>query len=146
MVYCLIYPDVQVYLCDKCNSGESEVESTMVSRGLPLRSRSTTALTSVVTRAHKQMKVTKLPKILRLHLKRFRWMGGGSHRDKIGIHVQFDEMLDMAPFCVDNSRATRTQYRLCGVIIHHGRGFNCGHYTSYCWHSVGRWVQILKKI
>ena len=26
-------------------------------------------------------------------------------------------------------------YDLASVIVHHGNGFGCGHYTSYCWNN-----------
>ena len=26
-------------------------------------------------------------------------------------------------------------YDLAGVIVHHGTGFACGHYTAYCWNN-----------
>lgn len=42
----------------------------------------------------------------------------------------------MAPYCerqaCDRDSAV---YRLAAVVIHHGRGFGSGHYTSYCWNS-----------
>lgn len=26
-------------------------------------------------------------------------------------------------------------YDLTSIIVHHGNGFACGHYTSYCWNN-----------
>ncbi|XP_065840514.1 ubiquitin carboxyl-terminal hydrolase 44-B-like [Oscarella lobularis] len=92
--------------------------------------------------ATKQLKVKQLPDVLRLHLKRFRWCG--KRREKISVHVPFPIDLDMEPYvCNENELLQPTQvlYRLTGVIMHHGRGFISGHYTSYCWNPEAEtWV------
>lgn len=38
---------------------------------------------------------------------------------------------------MDDDDDPECRYRLCGVIEHHGRGFNSGHYTSDAWNSAG---------
>ncbi|XP_045175243.2 ubiquitin carboxyl-terminal hydrolase 44-like [Mercenaria mercenaria] len=109
-----------IYACEKCNKG---------------RSKSGT----VYTEAKKQLLINELPPILRLHLKRFRW-SGRIHREKISTHVATDELLDLKPFC-SNNIDPQPQYRLFGVIIHHGRGFGSGHYTAYTWNKEAEsWV------
>lgn len=60
----------------------------------------------------------------------FRW-SGRLHREKIHTPVMFDEVLDMKPFC--DSVTADVNYRLIGVVIHHGTGFKSGHYTANCW-------------
>ncbi|XP_048241529.1 ubiquitin carboxyl-terminal hydrolase 44-like [Haliotis rufescens] len=104
----------QTYSCDRCNSR----------RRLPK--------SKIYTDAQKRFVVNKLPPVLRLHLKRFRW-SGRNHREKISTHVAFEEELNMTPYCTNIPDIC--QYRLTSVVIHHGRGFGSGHYTSYCYNS-----------
>ncbi|KAL4224627.1 Ubiquitin carboxyl-terminal hydrolase 49 [Mactra antiquata] len=110
-----------IYACEKCNKGRSKSSGT------------------IYTEAKKQLLINKLPPILRLHLKRFRW-SGRIHREKISTHVATDELLDLKPFC-SNTKDMLCQYELFGVIIHHGRGFGSGHYTAYTWNNeADSWV------
>ncbi|KAG8439595.1 hypothetical protein GDO86_005689 [Hymenochirus boettgeri] len=95
-------------------------------------------------KAQKQLMVCQLPQVLRLHLKRFRW-SGRNHREKIGVHVRFDQMLNMEPYCCRESTATlRTNcfiYDLSAIVMHHGKGFGSGHYTAFCYNPEGGfWV------
>ncbi|ESO87012.1 hypothetical protein LOTGIDRAFT_166748 [Lottia gigantea] len=105
-----------IYSCENCNKARKE------SKSKP----------SILCEACKQLLINKLPPVLRLHLKRFRW-SGRYHREKIAAHVRFDEDLDMSPYCSDSVGWTSCTYRLAGVVVHHGWGFGSGHYTSYCW-------------
>uniref|UniRef100_A0A8C2GEH9 Ubiquitin carboxyl-terminal hydrolase n=1 Tax=Cyprinus carpio TaxID=7962 RepID=A0A8C2GEH9_CYPCA len=98
----------------------------------------------VLTEAQKQLMVHKLPHVLRLHLKRFRW-SGRNHREKIGVHVQFEQELNMEPYCCkDSSNVPHPQhflYQLSAVVMHHGKGFGSGHYTAFCYNTEGGfWV------
>ncbi|XP_022323402.2 ubiquitin carboxyl-terminal hydrolase 44-like [Crassostrea virginica] len=115
----------KIYRCEKCNARR--------------KSKSTN---STFTEAQKRLLLKKLPPVLRLHLKRFRW-SGRNHREKICTQVAFDEVLDIEPFC-DKSEmegGESYQYNLMGVIIHHGRGFGSGHYTACCWNSeANSWI------
>ncbi|XP_028394240.1 ubiquitin carboxyl-terminal hydrolase 44-like [Dendronephthya gigantea] len=93
--------------------------------------------------AQKQLQIAELPEILRLHLKRFRWYC--QTRGKIVSHVQFDMKLDMKPYCHELYFESYTDedfvYKLSGVIIHMGTGFDAGHYVAYCWNEqAGSWV------
>ncbi|XP_075065522.1 ubiquitin carboxyl-terminal hydrolase 44 isoform X2 [Mixophyes fleayi] len=95
-------------------------------------------------KAQKQLMVCGLPQVLRLHLKRFRW-SGRNHREKIGVHVRFDQMLNMEPYCCRESTATLKAdsfiYDLSAVVMHHGKGFGSGHYTAFCYNPEGGfWV------
>lgn len=158
-----------------------------------LGSESTLRLTS----ATQTIRLTRLPRVLRLHIKRFRWIG--RQREKVGCHVSFPLILDLSEFMlnstdqaecsqphlfsphlmdritqvdsqiscsksncstpvvdlatapasptssssstskctrIDESQSGQTPrrflYHLTGVIVHHGRGFQSGHYTAYC--------------
>ncbi|XP_057710639.1 ubiquitin carboxyl-terminal hydrolase 44 [Corythoichthys intestinalis] len=111
-----------IYACDYCNSTRRRPLSKVV----------------VLTPAQKQLTVRKMPQVLRLHLKRFRW-SGRNHREKIGVHVSFDQLLDMDPYCC--GEPGRYLYELSAVVMHHGKGFGSGHYTAYCYNSAGGfWV------
>jgi len=87
------------------------------------------------------MELYRLPKILILHLKRFKtnkvfnigqtYFSGGS--SKINTFVQFpgcDEELDMTHYCTGNFSKNKILYQLIGVSNHFG-GMGGGHYTAY---------------
>uniref|UniRef100_A0A3Q3WK82 Ubiquitin carboxyl-terminal hydrolase n=1 Tax=Mola mola TaxID=94237 RepID=A0A3Q3WK82_MOLML len=117
-----------IYACDHCNTARRRTFSKSV----------------LLTEAQKQLTVHKLPQVLRLHLKRFRW-SGRNHREKIGVHVSFDQLLNMEPYCCRDSagspRPKHFLYDLSAVVMHHGKGFGSGHYTSYCYNTEGGfWV------
>ncbi|XP_074554825.1 ubiquitin carboxyl-terminal hydrolase 44 [Halichoeres trimaculatus] len=130
-----------IYACDQCNAARRRSSSKPV----------------ILTEAQKQLMVHKLPQVLRLHLKRFRW-SGRNHREKIGVHVSFDQLLNMEPYCCRDSacsspsspsspsstgspRPKHFLYDLSAVVMHHGKGFGSGHYTSYCYNTEGGfWV------
>lgn len=118
----------KIYACDQCNSKRRKSSSK------PL----------ILTEAQKQLVTHKLPHVLRLHLKRFRW-SGRNHREKIGVHVSFDQVLNMEPYCCrESTGALGTNYftyDLAAVVMHHGKGFGSGHYTAYCYNTDGGlWV------
>lgn len=132
-----------IYACDQCNSARRRSSSKPV----------------ILTEAQKQLMVHKLPQVLRLHLKRFRW-SGRNNREKIGVHVSFDQLLNMEPYCclepspkgvpcssnsspnsASSTCPTHFIYELSAVVMHHGKGFGSGHYTSYCYNTDGAfWV------
>uniref|UniRef100_A0A3Q2NT57 Ubiquitin carboxyl-terminal hydrolase n=1 Tax=Fundulus heteroclitus TaxID=8078 RepID=A0A3Q2NT57_FUNHE len=115
-----------IYACDQCNAARRRTFSKAV----------------ILTEAQKQLMVYKLPQVLRLHLKRFRW-SGRNHREKIGVHVSFDQLLNMEPYCCRESspKGVHFLYELSAVVMHHGKGFGSGHYTAYCYNTEGGfWV------
>ncbi|KAJ3602443.1 hypothetical protein NHX12_030198 [Muraenolepis orangiensis] len=117
-----------IYACNQCNK----------------RRRKTSHKPLVLSEACKQLLIYRLPQVLRLHLKRFRW-SGRNHREKIGVHVAFDQVLNIKPYCCTGSdhvvhRGGYT-YDLSAVVMHHGKGFGSGHYTAYCYNTEGAfWV------
>lgn len=118
----------KIYACDLCNTKRRKFSSKPV----------------ILTEAQKQLMVCQLPQVLRLHLKRFRW-SGRNHREKIGVHVSFDQMLNMEPYCCRDSTKTLIPecfiYDLSAVVMHHGKGFGSGHYTAFCYNPEGGfWV------
>ncbi|XP_033019246.1 ubiquitin carboxyl-terminal hydrolase 44 [Lacerta agilis] len=118
----------KIYACDQCNTKRRKFSSKPI----------------ILTEAQKQLMVCRLPQVLRLHLKRFRW-SGRNHREKIGVHVSFDQTLNMEPYCCRESLKSLVPdcfiYDLSAVVMHHGKGFGSGHYTAYCYNSEGGfWV------
>ncbi|XP_077337509.1 ubiquitin carboxyl-terminal hydrolase 49-like isoform X1 [Lithobates pipiens] len=117
----------RIYACDQCNS----------------RRRKSSPKPLVLSEAKKQLMIFRLPQVLRLHLKRFRW-SGRNHREKIGVHVFFDQVLNMEPYCrgaLSPSDPGTYLYDLSAVVMHHGKGFGSGHYTAYCYNTEGGfWV------
>ncbi|KAM9311672.1 ubiquitin carboxyl-terminal hydrolase 44 [Gastrophryne carolinensis] len=118
----------KIYACEQCNKKRRKFSSKPV----------------ILTEAQKQLMVCRLPQVLRLHLKRFRW-SGRNHREKIGVHVRFDQMLNMKPYCCRESTASLKAdhfiYDLSAVVMHHGKGFGSGHYTAFCFNPEGGfWV------
>ncbi|XP_030076459.1 ubiquitin carboxyl-terminal hydrolase 49 [Microcaecilia unicolor] len=118
----------RIYACDQCNS----------------RRRKSSPKPLVLSEAKKQLLLYRLPQVLRLHLKRFRW-SGRNHREKIGVHVFFDQVLNMEPYCCRDTLASRDNatyvYDLSAVVMHHGKGFGSGHYTAFCYNTEGGfWV------
>ncbi|XP_043943569.1 ubiquitin carboxyl-terminal hydrolase 44 [Protopterus annectens] len=118
----------KIYACDQCNTKRRKFSSKPV----------------ILTEAQKQLMVHRLPQVLRLHLKRFRW-SGRNHREKIGVHVQFNPVLNMKPYCyIESTYSLKPEcftYDLAAVVMHHGKGFGSGHYTAYCKNTGGGfWV------
>ncbi|CAG9791001.1 unnamed protein product [Diatraea saccharalis] len=84
----------------------------------------------------KQFWIRRLPNVLCLHLKRFRWRN--YFRTKVDTSITFPlRALDMSRFVLANVPDTRrsglgTQlYDLAAVIVHHGSGAASGHYTAF---------------
>lgn len=83
--------------------------------------------------ALKQMLISHPPAVLTLHLKRFQQVGYSVC--KVNRHVQFPQILDLAPFCSLNCKGvkegeTQVLYSLFGIVEHSGT-MRSGHYTAY---------------
>ncbi|CAG5981228.1 unnamed protein product [Menidia menidia] len=79
-----------------------------------------------------------------VHIPKTRW-SGRNHREKIGVHVAFDQVLNIRPYCCTDSGHSVHRggftYDLSAVVMHHGKGFGSGHYTAYCYNTEGGfWV------
>ncbi|XP_041980648.1 ubiquitin carboxyl-terminal hydrolase 3-like [Aricia agestis] len=84
----------------------------------------------------KQFWIRRLPNVLCLHLKRFRWHN--YFRTKVDTCISFPlKALDMSRFVLSNVPDTRRSglgsqlYDLAAVIVHHGSGAGSGHYTAF---------------
>jgi len=85
-------------------------------------------------KAVKRLSLYKLPKVLVISLKRFRW--GASSRDKVTADVNFpiDEPLDVRPFLAQerpSAAGDNCLYDIVGVANHIG-GTGFGHYIAHC--------------
>ncbi|XP_072308360.1 ubiquitin carboxyl-terminal hydrolase 49 [Eucyclogobius newberryi] len=117
-----------IYACNHCNK----------------RRRKSSHKPLILSEARKQLLIYRLPQVLRLHLKRFRW-SGRNHREKIGVHVAFDQVLNIKAYsCTGAGQSVHRGgyvYDLSAVVMHHGKGFGSGHYTAYCYNTEGGfWV------
>ncbi|XP_062314223.1 ubiquitin carboxyl-terminal hydrolase 16 isoform X1 [Osmerus eperlanus] len=87
----------------------------------------------VYTDALKQILISSPPPVLTLHLKRFQQVGYSVC--KVNRHVDFPQILDLAPFCSVNCKGvtegdTQVLYSLYGIVEHSGT-MRSGHYTAY---------------
>jgi ubiquitin carboxyl-terminal hydrolase 4/11/15 len=88
--------------------------------------------------ATKKMELYKLPKILIIHLKRFK--SQGYYREKLSTHIQFPESgLDLSPYVIGPEKSPI--YDLYAISNHFGN-LGGGHYTAYCYNSSrGEWME-----
>lgn len=75
----------------------------------------------------KRFWIRRLPNVLCLHIKRFRW--NNFFRTKIDLRISFPiTSMDMSQFVLSNGPETRRSsagnnvYDLAAVIVHHGNG------------------------
>uniref|UniRef100_W5K6H1 Ubiquitin carboxyl-terminal hydrolase n=1 Tax=Astyanax mexicanus TaxID=7994 RepID=W5K6H1_ASTMX len=83
--------------------------------------------------ALKQMLISSPPPVLTLHLKRFQQVGYSVC--KVNRHVQFPQLLDLAPFCSTSCKGVyegeeQVLYSLYGIVEHSGT-MRSGHYTAF---------------
>ncbi|XP_060603431.1 ubiquitin carboxyl-terminal hydrolase 3-like [Ruditapes philippinarum] len=93
-------------------------------------------------RSTKKFWIRRLPNVLCLHLKRFKWVT--SFRQKLETYIEFPlTNLDMNKYILDMHETRGTSvgsniYDLAAVIVHHGSGAGSGHYTAYVLNE-GQW-------
>lgn len=98
-------------------------------------------------RSTKRFWIRRLPNVLCLHIKRFRW--SYCSRTKLDTYISFPvNSLDMSQFLLSSvcdQRETRqgnpagsNLYDLAAVIVHHGSGAGSGHYTAFAIND-GQW-------
>lgn len=95
--------------------------------------------------AYKASLLIQPPKVLCIHIQRRHFDGSGMM--KVSRHVQFEEELDLAPYCTTNGKNSslekqsilttpssllkpRMSYKLMSIIEHKGNAYG-GHYQTY---------------
>ncbi|NXN30948.1 UBP50 hydrolase, partial [Nycticryphes semicollaris] len=77
--------------------------------------------------------ITKAPRIIIFHLKRFEWQD--KHKGKLSTAIRYPlNNLDLSPYMAQPVRRA-TEYSLSAVVNHSGF-LDDGHYTALCKHSV----------
>ncbi|CAB66456.1 ubiquitin C-terminal hydrolase Ubp9 [Schizosaccharomyces pombe] len=89
--------------------------------------------------AEKRMKIKKLPKILSLHLKRFKYNETQEGHDKLFYTIVFTNEMRLFTTTEDAENAERMYY-LSSVIVHVGGGPHRGHYVSIVRTKTYGWV------
>lgn len=88
--------------------------------------------------ATKRLRVKRLPQILALHLKRFKYMEQSHRYTKLSHRVVFPWELKIFNTSDDATNADR-MYDLTAVVVHCGSGPNRGHYITIV-KSYGYWL------
>jgi len=102
------------------------------------------------TTATKQVFIETLPPVLILHLKRFQYDSTTKRAEKIwkkvGYPLELEIPKEVFPTSARNKLAVHgglPRYRLTGVIYHHGKNANGGHYTVDIRRQDGKeWVRL----
>ncbi|KAI6652549.1 Ubiquitin carboxyl-terminal hydrolase 45-like [Oopsacas minuta] len=134
----ILYGD---YLCIHCNpqlsddNGDDDKEGSQESIDLSK---------CLFSDATKQFHIKSLPPILTIHLKRFSQVG--LRLQKIGKQISFPLVLDMSPYCVNDTLVARDSdnsilYCLRGIVSHSG-GMLGGHYIAYV--NIADWSSQVK--
>ncbi|CAG8727226.1 4488_t:CDS:2 [Gigaspora margarita] len=82
--------------------------------------------------------LTRLPEILIIQVKRFRYDRGLQRSVKANNYMSYSEILDMSEFCENPDEDAR--YRLSASIVHVGSTPRSGHYYAYAKTASG-WVK-----
>ncbi|GBB91435.1 hypothetical protein RclHR1_18730001 [Rhizophagus clarus] len=84
-----------------------------------------------LVKATKRLYIETLPPILTLHLKRFIYDNVGGTQ-KLSKHIGYSTTLSIQPEIVAQARrpTKAIEYRLFGVVYHHGKSATGGHYTA----------------
>lgn len=79
--------------------------------------------------AQKRMKIKSAPRILALHLKRFKYIEQLARYKKLSYRVVFPLELKLCN-TTDDAPGSEAEYSLFAVVVHVGTGPNHGHYVS----------------
>ncbi|KAG6841741.1 hypothetical protein C0991_007627 [Blastosporella zonata] len=88
--------------------------------------------------AEKRMKIKRLPNILALHLKRFKYQEESQRYVKLAYRVAFPFELRLFNTVDEMDDADRL-YNLFGIVVHIGNGPHHGHYVSII-KTLGTWL------
>ncbi|KAG6849174.1 hypothetical protein H0H93_010739 [Arthromyces matolae] len=88
--------------------------------------------------AEKRMKIKRLPNVLALHLKRFKYQEESQRYVKLAYRVAFPFELRLFNTVDEIDNADRLYY-LFGIVVHIGNGPHHGHYVSIV-KTLGRWL------
>ncbi|KAJ6575494.1 hypothetical protein B0H19DRAFT_645861 [Mycena capillaripes] len=88
--------------------------------------------------AEKRMKIKKLPNVLALHLKRFKYQEDVGKYIKLAYRVAFPFELRLFNTVDDMDNADRL-FNLFGIVVHIGNGPHHGHYISII-KTMGSWL------
>eukprot|EP01103_Thecamoeba_quadrilineata_P015522 TRINITY_DN4934_c0_g2_i1.p1 TRINITY_DN4934_c0_g2~~TRINITY_DN4934_c0_g2_i1.p1 ORF type:complete len:368 (+),score=58.48 TRINITY_DN4934_c0_g2_i1:12-1115(+) len=88
--------------------------------------------------AQKRMRIKKLPNILIVHLKRFKFLENTQRYTKLSYRVNFPLELKLCNTTSESEDSDRV-YDLFAVVVHVGSGPNHGHYVSYI-KSYNNWL------
>lgn len=80
--------------------------------------------------ARKKIELWKLPLVLVLHLKRFKFDRSTATFQKIGVPISVEANIDLTNYCSSAQKQGAVYSPAC-VANHHG-AFGCGHYTATC--------------
>lgn len=85
--------------------------------------------------ATKEITVCKYPKLLLLHMKRFKINPQTYTHQKLAYRIPYPEEMR-----VESTEGVVTTYYLKGIVVHAGSGFAHGHYYSLA-KSQGKWIK-----
>ncbi|CDW91045.1 ubiquitin carboxyl-terminal hydrolase 12 [Stylonychia lemnae] len=92
--------------------------------------------------ATKQMMIKQKPKILIIHLKRFKIDPQTLRYQKLSHRIPFPNELRIESALDESEDSSQSLlYHLKGIVIHVGQGFSYGHYFSLI-KSQGRWIKM----
>jgi len=81
--------------------------------------------------AHKSLEIRSFPRILALHLKRFRFEDGArNHMTKLSYRVVFSRQLRIPSSKFSKGGESTILYELNAVVVHCGKEINRGHYIT----------------
>lgn len=80
--------------------------------------------------AQKRMLIHEAPKVLSLHLKRFKYIEALGRHAKLNHRVVFPSELKI-PNLIDEAENPDASYKLFAVVVHIGSGPNHGHYVCF---------------